>query len=136
MKHSVLLLFVLATSCKPNQQPAISNPTSGETKVNMETQLVNNWKFIAIEDSGGNTIKEVSETDSLFIFRDKSFRYDLAKPNIHAFGEWNFEENILSFTYHNLPKSDSNYTRQYFVQTLNDKNLVLVEKGIRYKFRR
>ncbi|BAO74999.1 nucleoside transporter C-terminal domain-containing protein [Winogradskyella sp. PG-2] len=94
-------------------------------------ELEKTWKFEAIENISGNSLFNISESDSI-IFNKGEFNYNLkAKNNLNASGDYMLQNNLLVFYY-----SQPNDTiRRYKIQDLTDSTLVFSEKDVTYRFR-
>jgi len=77
----------------------------------------------------GENLKPISDGDAMQINADGSFHYKISKAELIADGNWELNENNLSF-YYILPKE---MTRTYQIIS-NDNSLVLNENGINYAF--
>ncbi len=97
--------------------------------------LIGEWRFISIEKEQ-HSLFNISNQDSLKIFDNDSFYYQLAAKDLKARGTYSLIEDslgaVLSFHYH-LP-SDTN--RFYRIAELSDSLLDIEENGVHYRFGR
>tara|TARA_B100000767_G_scaffold73558_1_gene70225 strand:+ start:2290 stop:3963 length:1674 start_codon:yes stop_codon:yes gene_type:complete len=88
------------------------------------------WIFENIQDSKGNELFEIQNTDILNI-TENNFNYSLqAKDNLFAEGNYTLKDDKISFKY-NLP---TDTLRVYDISLLSDNNLEFTENDITYKF--
>ena len=88
------------------------------------------WVFENIQDSKGNELFEIQNTDILNI-TENNFNYSLqAKDNLYAEGSYSLEDDKISFKY-NLP---TDTLRVYDISLLSNNNLEFTESGVTYKF--
>ena len=88
------------------------------------------WLFENIQDSKGNELFEIQNTDILNI-TENNFNYSLqAKDNLYAEGSYSLEDDKISFKY-NLP---TDTLRVYDISLLSNNNLEFTENNITYKF--
>ena len=88
------------------------------------------WVFENIQDSKGNELFEIQNTDILNI-TENNFNYSLqAKDNLYAEGSYSLEDDKISFKY-NLP---TDTLRVYDISLLSNNNLEFTENNITYKF--
>lgn len=88
------------------------------------------WIFENIQDSKGNELFEIQNTDILNI-TESNFNYSLqAKDNLFAEGNYTLKDDKISFKY-NLP---TDTLRVYDISLLSDNNLEFTENDITYKF--
>jgi len=88
------------------------------------------WLFENIQDSKGNELFEIQNTDILNI-TENNFNYSLqAKDNLFAEGNYTLKDDKISFKY-NLP---TDTLRVYDISLLSDNNLEFTENDITYKF--
>ena len=88
------------------------------------------WIFENIQDSKGNELFEIQNTDILNI-TENNFNYSLqAKGNLFAEGNYTLKDDKISFKY-NLP---TDTLRVYDISLLSDNNLEFTENDITYKF--
>ena len=88
------------------------------------------WIFKNIQDSKGNELFEIQNTDILNI-TENNFNYSLqAKDNLFAEGNYTLKDDKISFKY-NLP---TDTLRVYDISLLSDNNLEFTENDITYKF--
>ena len=88
------------------------------------------WLFENIQDSKGNELFEIQNTDILNI-TENNFNYSLqAKDNLYAEGSYSLEDDKISFKY-NLP---TDTLRVYDISLLSNNNLEFTESGVTYKF--
>ena len=88
------------------------------------------WLFENIQDSKGNELFEIQNTDILNI-TENNFNYSLqAKDNLYAEGSYSLEDDKISFKY-NLP---TDTLRVYDISLLSNNNLEFTENNVTYKF--
>ena len=88
------------------------------------------WVFENIQDSKGNELFEIQNTDILNI-TENNFNYSLqAKDNLYAEGSYSLEDDKISFKY-NLP---TDTLRVYDISLLSNNNLEFTENNVTYKF--
>tara|TARA_B110000444_G_scaffold13455_1_gene11536 strand:+ start:2730 stop:4397 length:1668 start_codon:yes stop_codon:yes gene_type:complete len=88
------------------------------------------WLFENIQDSKGNELFEIQNTDILNI-TENNFNYSLqAKDNLYAEGSYSLEDDKISFKY-NLP---TDTLRVYDISLLSNNNLEFRENNVTYKF--
>ena len=88
------------------------------------------WLFENIQDSKGNELFEIQNTDILNI-TENNFNYSLqAKDNLYAEGSYSLEDDKISFKY-NLP---TDTLRVYDISLLSNNNLEFTENDVTYKF--
>lgn len=88
------------------------------------------WLFENIQDSKGNELFEIQNSDILNI-TENNFNYSLqAKDNLYAEGSYSLEDDKISFKY-NLP---TDTLRVYDISLLSNNNLEFTENNITYKF--
>ena len=88
------------------------------------------WLFENIQDSKGNELFEIQNTDILNI-TENNFNYSLqAKDNLYTEGSYSLEDDKISFKY-NLP---TDTLRVYDISLLSNNNLEFTENNITYKF--
>ena len=88
------------------------------------------WIFENIQDSKGNELFEIQNTDILNI-TENNFNYSLqAKDNLFAEGNYTLKDDKISFKY-NLP---TDTLRVYDISLLSDNNLEFTENDLTYKF--
>ena len=88
------------------------------------------WLFENIQDSKGNELFEIQNTDILNI-TENNFNYSLqAKDNLYAKGSYSLEDDKISFKY-NLP---TDTLRVYDISLLSNNNLEFTENDVTYKF--
>jgi len=88
------------------------------------------WLFENIQDSKGNELFEIQNSDILNI-TENNFNYSLqAKDNLYAEGSYSLEDDKISFKY-NLP---TDTLRIYDISLLSNNNLEFTENNITYKF--
>lgn len=81
------------------------------------------WVFENIQDSKGNELFEIQNTDILNI-TENNFNYSLqAKDNLYAEGSYSLEDDKISFKY-NLP---TDTLRVYDISLLSNNNLEFTE---------
>lgn len=90
------------------------------------------WLFENIQDSKGNELFEIQNTDILNI-TENNFNYSLqAKDNLYAEGSYSLEDDKISFKY-NLP---TDTLRVYDISLLSNNNLEFTENNVTYKFKK
>ena len=88
------------------------------------------WVFENIQDSKGNELFEIQNTDILNI-TENNFNYSLqAKDNLYAEGSYSLEDDKISFKY-NLP---TDTLRVYDISLLSNNNLEFTENNVTYNF--
>ena len=94
-------------------------------------ELEKTWQFEAIENSLGNSLFNISESDNIN-FNKGEFNYTLeAKNNLKASGNYIHQHNFIVF-YYNTP---SDTIRSYNIKELTDSTLVFSEKDVVFKFK-
>ncbi|MBV7269374.1 nucleoside transporter C-terminal domain-containing protein [Winogradskyella luteola] len=94
-------------------------------------ELEKTWQFDAIENTDGESLFNISKSDTIK-FISGEFKYSLeGKNNLNAEGDYMLQNNLLIFYY-----SQPNDTiRRYKIQELTDSTLVFSERDILYKFK-
>ncbi|WP_439151609.1 nucleoside transporter C-terminal domain-containing protein [Winogradskyella sp.] len=93
-------------------------------------ELEKTWQFDAVENSSGKSLFNISKNDTIR-FSNGEFGYTLeAKNNLHASGDYIYQNNLLLF-YYNQPNDT---VRKYKITELTDSTLVFNEVGVKYKF--
>ncbi|OZV67197.1 nucleoside transporter C-terminal domain-containing protein [Winogradskyella aurantia] len=93
--------------------------------------LEKTWQFENIEDTKGQTLLNLSKTDTLSL-TNGSFHYSLkAKNNLKARGDYLYQNNLLVFYY----SQPTDTIRHYRITELTDSTLVFKENGVAYRFK-
>lgn len=90
------------------------------------------WKFLEILAPSGESLFDISESDSFTLFETDSFHYQLEAKNLVAYGRYRFERDSLWFNY----SAPQDTTRVYAVYILNDSLLDIEENQVHYRFSR
>ena len=98
-------------------------------------QTTGEWRFDAIEIEG-KAIFKIGDQDSLRLFDNDSFYYQLAAKNLKAWGQYEFSEDSTGKTliFHYSAPSDT--SRYYSILIANDSILEFEEKKVHYRFRK
>lgn len=98
---------------------------------NFAQDLNKTWQFDAIENTSGEALFSIAETDSLH-FNNGEFTYSLeAKENLEATGDYIHQNNLLVFYY----TKPTDTIRRYKISELTDSTLVFTEDNVAYKFK-
>lgn len=113
----LLLVTVLFFSCKREKDP-------------YDTLIARKWKFAAIEDTSGQTIRQVGPDDYMSVFggKAKNFNYALAKEGISSAGNWQIQDSSLIFTYDAVPVAQNPDSTAYLVED-NQPVIVYYKEG-------
>ena len=101
-----------------------------------ESLLIGNWKFDSITNSEGKSIVKISPEDYMEVKEDKSFYYILYNAEKESSGTWELRNKKLIYTYNSTNPHDKIVVRNYKVTELTENNLILLEKGINYSFKK
>lgn len=89
------------------------------------------WQFDAIENTSGDALFEITESDSLSL-NNGEFSYTLsAKDNLKASGDYIYQNSLLVFYY----SEPTDTIRRYKISEFTDSTLVFNENKISYKFK-
>lgn len=96
-------------------------------------QISGEWQFQSISKSG-QSLFSIEDTDSLRIFDNDSFYYQLEAKDLKAWGNYQITEDskgaMLLFNY----QAPADTSRIYQITTLNDSVLDIVENEVHYRF--
>ena len=94
-------------------------------------ELSKKWQFEHIRKADDTTnLRVIGEDDYMLINQDGSFEYKISSIPLKASGQWEVEDNKLSFHYN----SPSDTSRFYSIE-LSENKLLLQENGIDYAFK-
>ena len=94
--------------------------------------IENNWEFESITTTEGVSLFDINPLTDKLSLEDGRFEYDLAaKDNLHAEGDYMFQNNLLVFYY----SQPTDTIRTYRISELTDSTLVFNEKGVSYRFK-
>jgi len=100
--------------------------------LNLKAQdLKGNWAFLEITSAQGESLFEISTSDSLWI-EDSTFHYQLAAKSLEAAGNYKILQDSLLFNY----STPQDTTRIYAITVLNDSLLDIEENGVHYRFQK
>ena len=112
LKHLTFILFILSVHFCPAQN------------------LIQQWQFNNIRQLNDTVnLREIRQGDYMNIHEDGTFDYEIASIPLKASGQWELNENTLTFHY-NLPTD----TSRFYHLTLSDESLILTENNINYTF--
>ena len=94
-------------------------------------ELSKKWQFEHIRKTDDTTnLRVIEENDYMLINKDGSFEYEISSLSLKASGQWEVEDNTLTFHYN----SPSDSIRFYSIE-LSENKLLLQENGIDYAFK-
>lgn len=93
---------------------------------------VGHWQFKSIVSQNGDTLRKVSELDSMHVLENGTFRYELTEVGLLAAGQWEQTGDRLKYSYDN----PNDTVRYYQLSFSGDSLLTLSENGIDYSFQR
>ena len=94
-------------------------------------ELSKKWQFEHVRKTDDTTnLRVIGEDDYMLINKDGSFEYEISSKPLKASGQWEVEDNTLSFHYN----SPSDTSRFYSIE-LSENKLLLQENGIDYAFK-
>ena len=94
-------------------------------------EISKKWQFEHIRKTDDTTnLRVIGEDDYMLINKDGSFEYEISSIPLKASGQWEVEDNILSFHY-NYPSD----TSRFYSIELSENKLLLQENGIDYAFK-
>ena len=94
-------------------------------------ELSKKWQFEHIRKTDDTTnLRVIEENDYMLINKDGSFEYEISSLSLKASGQWEVEDNTLTFNYN----SPSDSIRFYSIE-LSENKLLLQENGIDYAFK-
>lgn len=117
----ILSILILITSCEQH---------------NIDEEIIADWQFISITDTGGADVKQIGPEDLMRIRKDHTFTYQLALEDIQARGDWEIDGDVLFYSYDENQDGQPEYTRRYNIKDISDTTLILQEEGVNYHFTR
>ena len=93
--------------------------------------LKKQWQTVAIENEGGESLVEISNSDILEL-KNGEFNYSIqSKDNLIASGDYIYQNNLLVF-YYDQPNDT---IRRFRISEITDSTLVFKEKNVTYKYK-
>ncbi len=93
---------------------------------------VGHWQFKSILSESGDTLRQVSEVDSMHVLEAGTFTYGLNALDLIAAGQWKYNGDRMLFAY----DRPNDTVRYYGLQFFGDSLMTLEENGVNYTFQR
>ena len=93
---------------------------------------IGHWQFKSILSESGDTLRQVSEVDSMHVLEDGTFTYGLNALDLIAAGQWKYNGDRMLYAY----DRPNDTVRHYGLQFFGDSLMTLEENGVNYTFQR
>lgn len=93
---------------------------------------IGHWQFKSILSESGDTLRQVSEVDSMHVLEAGTFTYGLNALDLIAAGQWKYNGDRMLFAY----DRPNDTVRYYGLQFFGDSLMTLEENGVNYTFQR